>query len=500
MFIIKSPFSLSILLFLLAFVTNFTFAQSTTTTNTPKVIIKGTITNPVDFTVKLRYWDNPLENPVMMETPLQGGNTFIIPARLNRPRILELVHGEKSVEIYLEPNTRMEINFDGKQLLETITFSGDNVNNNVYLIQQQRKGTDHKYAKKTIEAAPFHSRSDAATLRMMESREPAVFLKKIDKQLEDKASALNKFHEKHALSPAFKKLQERNILYWRQIHQLNYLSQNGGSQMLNFYPESLDIKSGSVNLDDSRELAHNPTYKWLLYAYGNYVVKKHHVGTLNPDDEQTAVTYFDLINQHMPTSWGKQFLLSALLVQDIKSKKYTLTDERKRTFYKNNPHADLGQLVESAYNNSQRLVPGTPAPSFNLSKIDDLDTYVSSYDFEGQLVYVSFWSSTCTNCINNFKKLKSLKKEFARKGIVFVNIALDKDRDACLSLIRDLGIDGINLIAPEQYSEVKYAYKIFFLPGYFVIDKNGLLTSLKGSLDSVEGKLNRLVQINSGVK
>ncbi len=460
-------------------------AQSTDT----RTIIHGKISYPLEFTVKLEYQDSPLLNPVVMETAINDESKFIFAVDIAEPQFLTLNHGLQKLQIYVTPASRMEMNFEGNDILSSITFSGDNNHDNLYLVQQQKSNGDSRFVNKELDYEPFPVMSNEATINLIDQKQPEAFAKKVTKFTEEKEAKLEDFHTSYPLTESFYELQKHSIKYQDMISRLNYPYVNWGKTAE--YPVDYYSFTEEIDFDNTNAITQNPTYRWLLHAYGNYLFSKH---ADSPD--ASVIDTYDLLYSNIEESNGKYFLLASLLVNDINDEDFTLVDARKKHFYKNNPNKDLSQIVESAYNNKQRLEVGKPSPSFLLSKIDNESEKVSLYDFDGEIVFVSFWASTCPPCIANFKRTKQLKKEFAKKGVRFVNIAVDENKAACQDLIRKFDIDGINLIAPEQYSEVKYAYKVFLLPGYFVIDAEGNLTSLKGQpLDSVEGKLERLVRI-----
>ncbi len=79
---------------------------------------------------------------------------------------------------------------------------------------------------------------------------------------------------------------------------------------------------------------------------------------------------------------------------------------------------------------------GEAAPSFALKNLANGDV-VKTESLRGEVVVITFWSTTCTNCIREIDHLNSIH---ASGRAEVVGIALDEDRDRVLSLVKKKGI------------------------------------------------------------
>src|SRR5690606_17666072 len=59
----------------------------------------------------------------------------------------------------------------------------------------------------------------------------------------------------------------------------------------------------------------------------------------------------------------------------------------------------------------------------------------------GKLIYIDFWASWCSPCIDEFPSSTSLAKKYATKDIVFIYISLDKNRNLWESALKRLSIN-----------------------------------------------------------
>jgi thiol-disulfide isomerase/thioredoxin len=79
------------------------------------------------------------------------------------------------------------------------------------------------------------------------------------------------------------------------------------------------------------------------------------------------------------------------------------------------------------------LQAGSPAPFFALRNVKG-DT-VRSSDFDKRFVYVSFFASWCTDCLEQFKKQEQLQAKYGDK-IYFVSVAIDDDTAALKKFVK----------------------------------------------------------------
>ncbi|MVN89642.1 TlpA family protein disulfide reductase [Mucilaginibacter aquatilis] len=133
--------------------------------------------------------------------------------------------------------------------------------------------------------------------------------------------------------------------------------------------------------------------------------------------------------------------------------------------------------LKQFYQNVQRLKPGTPAPSFMLK--DENGRMVSLSKFKGKVVYIDFWGVNCGPCISEIKNsVPALHERYKDKDIVFVNVCVDTDEKTWKASLKDLNLQGVNLIAPgwTKHPMVK-AFNVTAIPHYFLIDANGVIKS-----------------------
>lgn len=97
---------------------------------------------------------------------------------------------------------------------------------------------------------------------------------------------------------------------------------------------------------------------------------------------------------------------------------------------------------------------------------------VSLSDFEGKVVVVDVWRTTCGACFAQHVYLSKLEEEIQSKDVVFIGISLDKDQQKWMNVVKEKGLDGIQLYASDK-SQFAKDYNITGVPRFIVFDKKG---------------------------
>lgn len=129
--------------------------------------------------------------------------------------------------------------------------------------------------------------------------------------------------------------------------------------------------------------------------------------------------------------------------------------------------------VRTFYSNVSKLAPGQPAPAFTLKDIKGKS--ISLSDFKGKVIYIDFWGVYCGPCIGDIKENGTkVHEKYKDKDVLFLNICVDEKGSAWTDKVKELKLDGVNLVAEGwTTNQVCKDYNIKGIPHYVLIDKEG---------------------------
>jgi septum formation protein len=144
------------------------------------------------------------------------------------------------------------------------------------------------------------------------------------------------------------------------------------------------------------------------------------------------------------------------------------------------------KYLEESYQDKLPFTQGTKAFPFVMR--DDQGNIVSLESLKGKVVYLDFWASWCRPCLGEIPAGEELKKHFAGKDVVFINISIDEGEQNWIAAKNKYGISGIHLLSNNRNSpEVQKKYKVQSIPTYFLIDKSGNFISAPAPRPSSPG-------------
>ena len=111
-------------------------------------------------------------------------------------------------------------------------------------------------------------------------------------------------------------------------------------------------------------------------------------------------------------------------------------------------------------------------------KLNDLKGRLVSWEqFQGKIIVVNLWMTTCPPCKKEMPMLQRLQDKYAARGIVFIGISADNSAKIADQFARRLGIKYTLLIDPLLYTEEFEQKKFGFLglPTTFIVDRSGII-------------------------
>lgn len=112
-----------------------------------------------------------------------------------------------------------------------------------------------------------------------------------------------------------------------------------------------------------------------------------------------------------------------------------------------------------------------PAPDISFMTLDGEAQKLN--DYKGQVIYLSFWASWCGPCKKNFAKYNGIRKALSKKGVVLLNVSIDKNSDNWRAALEKHNyIQGINVLAAD-IPQAQRDYQLSKIPDYHIINKAG---------------------------
>lgn len=136
---------------------------------------------------------------------------------------------------------------------------------------------------------------------------------------------------------------------------------------------------------------------------------------------------------------------------------------------------------------------GQPAPDFTLETPEGTPFSLSS--LKGKVVVIDFWASWCGPCRRENPHMVEMYNEVHNKGVEFLGVSLDKDKENWLKAIEDDQLTW-NHVSDLKYwnSEAAKLYGVNSIPATVLIDQNGTIVAKKLFGDELKAEIEKLIQ------
>lgn len=119
-----------------------------------------------------------------------------------------------------------------------------------------------------------------------------------------------------------------------------------------------------------------------------------------------------------------------------------------------------------------------PAVALTPTSLEDASSKVVDFKDitnKSKVTYIDFWASWCGPCKGEMPASQALREEYAAKGVNFVYISLDEDKEAWASANKNFALpDGHSFVFPNPAgSEIPTRFNISSIPRYVLMDANG---------------------------
>lgn len=118
------------------------------------------------------------------------------------------------------------------------------------------------------------------------------------------------------------------------------------------------------------------------------------------------------------------------------------------------------------------LATNAPAPNCELSDLKSGQSFDLSR-FKGKVVYLDFWASWCTSCLQSFPFMNAMHKDLQHKGLEVIAVNLDEDRQLAVDFLARKTAHF--MIARDEQQACPAQFSVQGMPTSYLIDKSGKL-------------------------
>ncbi len=148
-------------------------------------------------------------------------------------------------------------------------------------------------------------------------------------------------------------------------------------------------------------------------------------------------------------------------------------------------YPEYTDFITSFYNQMKKVQPGEPALDFAFPNVEG-DT-VRLSDFKGKYVFLDFWASWCSPCLEEFPDMAELYKRLDTNEIEFVGIGLDESYETWNSSINRFPMPWVQLYGGKEFENPLFkAYRGGGIPLVVLLSPDGKILRF----DDVKASLN----------
>lgn len=366
--------------------------------------------------------------------------------------------GKKSINlipVYLKTGDDLKINFDEKDYLNTMTFTG--------------KGTDYNnywFNKTKIEKEQYNNGKEAS---LNNETQYVAIISKIENEITQLINSTK------SLPTDFKSREKR-------LNRYAYLYRLSNYERLHSYnAKQPEFKVSPNFLDDLKELAYDNYEDFQVSSIYKGLIRTHITDEVTKliDGDKSLIKEIATLQAY--NNLPNESIKNALLFQF--SQTQITYSENFENFYaeynKYSTNEENNKLLTEAYEKLKLTAKGEPSPKFaNYENANGGTTSLN--DLQGKYVYIDVWATWCGPCLKEVPSLKKVENNYHDKNITFLSVSIDKDKDhdKWLKMIKDKELGGVQVLADNEWqSKFVQDYSIKGIPRFILLDPKGKIVT-----------------------
>lgn len=421
----------------------------------PNTIITGNIYNSQSEFVVLSQ--GLLSDTVYFDTD----KNFRLEISISSPNYYRLSDGKKSINIFLEPNKDLNISFNCKDIFNSIQFTGDGAEPNIYIKDKYLLMIDH-----TIPLVHLYEQP------VKEFRHVVDSFYVIDKMFLDEFISNNP-----NVPTTFKSTELASIKYDRATKLIDYLNTNSTGYKATNTKYLCFLNKLSVNDSSLLEVFEYKMFlNSLITHYSNEKIEN-----LNLASYEIALIKMESVIENIQNQEVIDYLMYTILKEQVKYYGYKNTTNLFEVFDNKCKNVQFRNKLLTPYNEFLNLSKKPKAPRIAMTNITGAEYGLQN--FNGKYIYIDVWATWCLPCRKQTPYFEALKEEYKHKNIEFISISIDKKRTDWIEFIEMKTLTENQFII-DDIEPFLNDYMIKTIPHFLIIDDKGYLINANANRPS----------------
>lgn len=417
--------------------------------------VSGNLDNITDKSISISIGADPRTGLKTMndaiQCEIQEDGSFSFSVEVTSPIQLTLVSENYNFisNVYLMSGGETHITADCANTRETIVYSGDNGNLNNFYHQWSR--FNNKVTRE-INAEQFNYDQWVQKFDSVE----IISNRMLQDYLKD--NPLSK-DEQYWLSSLMKYRKYSALLY--RAYRLNCVP---GALDFDFF-EELDLSDHKAAEISSSY--NNLTQRYILHLVNDRGIFHEESG----DNEEFLELRYNLAYENL-TGKVRDVVLN-ILVSDLLSRNEIVAEEYYLRFLADCQSRELRKMTGALYSEYLGLVGSgfDKGVEFVITNNQTPKEVLSR--FENKVVYLDFWASWCSPCLNSIPQTMDLAEHYRNEDVEVIYVGHRDQRSSLENAIKKHGILGKHIILNQKESEIwKKEFAVGGIPSYVLLDRN----------------------------